>query len=285
MNQKKLLGIGSLVLALLSFVDTAFACKCARTPTPCEAYGQAHAVFIGTAKELSWIEFEEKLEGVVAKRKQPVISFSVDQAFLGVNGSPISVMTGGDDCGYEFKIGEQYLVYASRRQKKEMLSTSACARTRPVRNAGVDLEYIRWVSKPSPGGWVFGSVFKANQASQRSLPLEGFEVTVEGQGKSVTVTTDSDGEFHASSLPDGNYKVRVAPTNGLSARINELEVRVADHRCATAPFWLEPDGRISGRVLDAEGRPLSNCVLLLYSVERSGFKDGAKLILAPRKDN
>src|SRR5262245_66307499 len=86
MNHRwKLLSIGSLVLALLPFSETAFACACTRPPLPCEAYWQVEAVFIGTAKDLSWIEFEEKLEGHALKRKRPVFNFSVDQAFRGVN--------------------------------------------------------------------------------------------------------------------------------------------------------------------------------------------------------
>src|SRR5262245_11001668 len=64
----KLLGVGSLVLTLLSFSDRAFACTCARPPLPCEAYWQAEAVFIGTVKGLSWIEEEDKIENTVIKR-------------------------------------------------------------------------------------------------------------------------------------------------------------------------------------------------------------------------
>src|SRR5215470_4304878 len=117
MNRRwKALSIGSLVLTLLSISETGFACACTRPPLPCEAYWQVDAVFIGTAKEISWIEFEEKLENLVRKRKQPVFSFSVDQAFRGVNGAKVAVMAGigGGDCGYDFKIGDQYLVYAYR---------------------------------------------------------------------------------------------------------------------------------------------------------------------------
>ena len=282
MNRRwKLLSIGSLVLTLSSISETAFACDCMRTPPTCEAYWQAEAVFIGTAKELSWIEFEEKLEGLVLKRKRPVFSFSVDQAFRGVNGAKVAVMTGigGDDCGYGFKIGEQYLVYAYRdQQKKEMLSTSVCARTRPVRDADEDLEYIRGLSKASPGGWVFGEVFKSGWTQERPLPVEDVEVTVEGKGKSVTLTTDSDGKFHASALPEGSYKVRVAPPEGLSDRSNESEVNVVDRGCATVRFWLTVDGRVSGKVLDAESRPLSNSYVMLRPAEAekrySGFSDG-----------
>jgi Carboxypeptidase regulatory-like domain len=282
MNRRwKLLSIGSLVLTLSSISETALACACTRPPLPCEAYWQVEAVFIGTAKELSWIEFEEKLENIVLKRKRPVFRFSVDQAFRGVNGAQVAVMTGigGGDCGYDFKIGEQYLIYAYRdQQKKEMLSTSVCTRTRPIRNADEDLEYIQGLSKASPGGWVFGEVFKSGWAQERPLPIEGVKVTVEGQGKSVILASDGDGKFHASALPEGSYKVRVAPPEGLSDRSNESEVNVVDRGCATVRFWLTVDGRVSGRVLDAEGRPLSDSYVMLRSAEAekrySGFSDG-----------
>ncbi|HEU0176632.1 MAG TPA: carboxypeptidase-like regulatory domain-containing protein [Blastocatellia bacterium] len=294
MNQRwKLLSIGSLILALLSFSENAFACVCWLTRPPCEEYWQADAVFIGTPKELSWFEYEDKLPELVIKRKEPVFHFSVDQAFRGVNGSQVEVLTGmgGGDCGYAFKIGEHYLVYASRDrdpQKKGMLATISCTRTRPLRDAGVDLEYIEGLSKASPGGLVFGSVSKfnwptANSAPGVSVPLEGVKITIEGQGKSVTVMTDSDGKFRASSLPEGSYKVRVAPPEGLSAGrnkgSNESEVKVADRGCATVTFELAVDGRVSGRVIDAEGRPLSDCYVMLNPTEAekrySGFSDGA----------
>jgi carboxypeptidase family protein len=270
----KLLSIGSLVLTLLSFSDTAFACDCAGTRPPCEAYWQAEAVFIGTPKEVSWIELEDKTENPTFKYRERVFRFSVDQAFRGVNGSQVSVMTGqgGGDCGYGFKIGELYLVYAYRdNQKKEMLSTSICTRTRPIRNAGADLEYIQGLSKASPGGWALGEISRASRTQEgvlQLLPLKGVEVTVEGQGKSVTVATDSDGKYLASSLPAGTYKVRVAPPEGLSAGSNESEIKVADRGCASTSFFLWIDGRVSGRVLDAEGRPLSNSYVMLFSADK-----------------
>src|SRR5262245_22945710 len=289
MNQRwKLLSIGSLFLALLSLSENALACVCWLTRPPCEEYWQADAVFIGTSKELSWFEYEDKLPELVIKRKQPVFHFSIDQAFRGVSGSQVAVLTGmgGGDCGYGFKIGEQYLVYASRDrdpQMKGMLATSVCTRTRPLRDAGADLEYIEGLSKASPGGLVFGSVIKSNWPPEQPAPLEGVKITIEGPGKSVTIMTDSDGKFRASALPEGNYKIRVAPPEGLSAGrnegSNESEVKVADRGCVTVKFELAADGRVSGRVLDAEGRPLSNCYVMLGPAEAekrfSGFADSA----------
>ncbi|MGH9753179.1 MAG: hypothetical protein ACREA2_10385 [Blastocatellia bacterium] len=239
----KLLSIGSLVLTLASFGETAFACSCAKAPAPCQAYAQAEAVFIGTPKEVSRIESKDKI-GYGYR----VFRFSVDQAFRGVNGSQVSVMTGRNDgdCGYGFKIGKQYLVYAYRiHQKQETLSTSICTRTKPVRNADEDLEVIHGLSKASPGGWVFGEVFKFNRTQGGLWPLEGVKVTVIGQGKSVAVMTDKYGKFRVSSLPEGNYKVRVLPPEGLSDGSNESEAKVADRGCATVEFWLKVDGRVN----------------------------------------
>jgi Carboxypeptidase regulatory-like domain len=243
MNQKiKLLGIGSLVLTLLSFSDTAFACTCVKAPTPCQAYEQAGAVFIGIPKEVSRNESKDNTGN--SGRASRIFRFSVDQAFRGVNNSQVSVITGqgAGDCGYDFKIGEQYLVYAFQDSQK-MLSTSICSRTKLVRNADEDLEYIRGLSKASPGGWIFGEVFKTSRTHGGLWPLEGVKVTVVGQGKSVTMVTDKYGKFRASSLPEGNYKVRVSPPDGLTDKSNERDVKVAERGCATVEFWLKADER------------------------------------------
>ena len=65
MNQKlKLLGLGSLILTLLSAGESAFACSCAKAPTPRKAYEQAEAVFIGTPKEVSGIELHPCLREI-----------------------------------------------------------------------------------------------------------------------------------------------------------------------------------------------------------------------------
>src|SRR5262249_2209408 len=136
-----------------------------------------------------------------------------------------------------------------------------------VRDADEDLEYIRGVSKASPGGWVYGEVFKSGWTQERPLPIEGVNVTIEGQGNSVILTTDGDGKFHASSLPEGSYKVRVAPPEVFSDRRNKPKATAAVGGCAPVRFWRAADGRARGRVLGAEGNPLWNTYLMLPSAE------------------
>ena len=164
-----------------------------------------------------------------------------------------------------------------------MLYTSICTRTRPIRDAAEDLEYIHGLSKAQPGGSILGEIFQENRTQDGilpSLPLEGVKVTIEGQGKSVTVATNSEGKFRASSMPEGSYKVRVSPPEGLSAGKNESEIKVADRGCASVFFILSVNGRGSGKVLDATGKPLSNSYVRLFSADKdkqySGFSNSAQ---------
>ena len=47
---------------------------------------------------------------------------------------------GGGDCGFSFRAGQTYLVYATGR--REALHTSICSRTRPLEEATEDLEAL-----------------------------------------------------------------------------------------------------------------------------------------------
>src|SRR5262245_4725235 len=159
MNQRlKMLSIVSLFLTVLLLSDTTFACTCGRS-LPCEGYWQVEAVFIGTVKEVSQIELEEDLGGSKSKFQHRVYQFAVNQSFRGVTTPEIGVIMGITSCGYVFEVGQQYLVYGYRHNiKKELLTTSICTRTRPIRDAAEDLEYIQGLSKSRPGGSIFGEI-------------------------------------------------------------------------------------------------------------------------------
>jgi hypothetical protein len=59
-------------------------------------------------------------------------------------GSPdfLDVWTTAGDCGYDFQIGETYLVFANNEEGAEYFFTSTCMRTRRLSDAGDDLAYL-----------------------------------------------------------------------------------------------------------------------------------------------
>jgi hypothetical protein len=110
-----LLNFGVVILILLCLRAPAMACSCIPQPSPCEAFSQTPAVFVGRVTGIK----EEKTEftrfGVKETIRTGLIAhFIVEEAFKGISQAEVEVVTGGGggDCGYPFQDGQQYLVYA-----------------------------------------------------------------------------------------------------------------------------------------------------------------------------
>ena len=71
------------------------------------------------------------------------VIFEVKKAWKGVNEKTISIFTSSQSaaCGYGFKTGHTYLVYAHGNDEGR-LATSICSRTRRLKDAREDLEEL-----------------------------------------------------------------------------------------------------------------------------------------------
>jgi hypothetical protein len=260
------------LLVLLASASTAEACSCFGTGGPCESFGAASAVFVGTVVDRT--DRSKPDEKGVVEWTPFVYRFSVLQPFLGVESAEFEVSSGrgGGDCGYGFRKGETYLVYAYGGGDGKPPSTGICTRTRPVADAAEDLEFLR--SLPARGAGVTVSVTVERQrqriAAGDSKPaggLSGARVTFEGAGESREVTTDSEGRARLSGLKPGAYKVRLALPEGLTAYKAEQEVKVADRGCARVHYAVADDGRVSGRVTEEGGRAAAGVLVALLEAE------------------
>lgn len=238
-------------LFLFVFATQAAACTCGGPGAPCQAYWDASAVFVGTVtfssttkvKEAGY-EFEKRL-----------VRLHVDRPLRNMAAADVEIVTGwGDsDCGFGFRLGGQYLVYAYPNNDK-MLETSICTRTRPVSEATADLEYIRSLSKAAPGGTISGAVGfqRAGVYGETSRPVPNVRILLDGP-KHLETKTNAAGKYTISGLPPGTYKVKVDLPDGLSIYKADQEVEVHDRGCGQAFFFVEPDTRLTGKVLDAQG--------------------------------
>lgn len=201
------------VFASLTWLtQTVNACSCMGPGLPCQAYWTTSAVFAGEVIEItSTASDDERLPGY----RQKLVRFAVRESFRGVSRTLVDAITGngGGDCGYPFKVGNSYLVYAYQNPQDNKLYANICSRTRPLSEAGEDLEYIRNLAKAEAGATVSGVVnryrrVKADDSYQPPNPLSGIRVIVEGNGKSVEAVTDNTGQYRITDLPPGKYKVR-----------------------------------------------------------------------------
>lgn len=220
------------LLSVLAFAHPAQACSCVEAGPPCKAAADAHAIFAGEVTETGEIEAEPG-----TGYRERLIHFRVLEAFQGVAGKTIQVITGhgGGDCGYGFRKGGQYLVYAYAHQKTGRLYAGICSRTQRLSQAGQDLDYLRSWKNAQRGSGIEGRIIelrrdpKTNDTEWRG-PLAGAQVTVEGEGRRRQSTTDRQGEFRIWGLPAGKYAVTVT----LPARFLPLpteEMRITEATC------------------------------------------------------
>jgi hypothetical protein len=259
------LACGVVLFALVS-AGEASACSCVfGGVSACQEFWQVDAVFAGTATRGGTATADEGSY----KRQVRVFTFSVAEVFRGESVSEVEVATGmgGGDCGYGFRVGETYLVYASRNVRDGRLSTGICHRTKPLARAAEDLAFIRALPQAEAGGVVFGTVGRRNHAREGGedwfKPVAAAELVVEGEGVHAEARTDAAGRFRVAGLAPGAYKVKAKLPRGLTYwKVTddgwvESETKVADRGCAETWFIFDADTRVAGRVIDALGQPVA----------------------------
>jgi hypothetical protein len=153
MNSRPLAALASFVLAILGFVfllpaHCAYACQCTMLPEGMDverALADSEAVFSGEVVEIDppspW-----KSSATIETD-----TFRVSQVWKGSEQRTLEVHTAlfGASCGYPFKEGQEYLVYAYA--GKQGLEVDLCNGTQRLTEAQADLEVLGAGKKPTGG--------------------------------------------------------------------------------------------------------------------------------------
>jgi hypothetical protein len=146
------------------------------------------------------------------------VRFKVKTTFRGE--APDEVWTDSGDCGYDFQVGETYLVYADEDEETDRIDTSVCYRNRRLSDAGDDLAYLYFFQNGGDEsarleGFVTSDEFyqrdldKAHDPEKVKLPAPGVILELKsGEGPRYT-QSDRDGRFVFDGLAGGEYSVSV----------------------------------------------------------------------------
>jgi len=227
-------------------------------------------VFVGTVIEIKVVNIRRGEHDL----PQRLVRFSLDEPFRGVESGQVEVMTGmgGGDCGIAFEQTQQYLVYASSFEDK--LYTGICMRTKVVAVAVSDLEYMRGLKDAKSGGAVYGEVtsyMRKENGERVRQSVAGAKIIVDGLDKKET-STDAKGAYRVDGLPAGDYTVKISPPESMTARETEKKINLANGGCAGASFWLENDGRLSGRIFNPQGLPVSRAEVFLIEFDKERYR-------------
>jgi hypothetical protein len=278
LHQKFTLYFVALIIVFSLAIETFASCPMTQQGPPCQEFWQSQAVFVGVATRVVRISNETLL--MTGQYARSTVHFSVEEAFKGVEGTV--VVFDLDYCGYFFKEGERYLVYAHYNSYAKKLDVRAGnTRTRPLSEAGEDLAYIRSLPSAEAGSRVFGKVQEQSLNVKESRfddgALTGIKVSLEGNNEYREVTTDNEGKYEFKGLQAGTYRIRAETPSHLSYQ--EQTIKVTGRGCVPLHIYATGKGQIAGRILDLNGNPIRGVPVSLVSADAT-----PEQILSERKD-
>jgi hypothetical protein len=214
------------------------------------------------------------------------VEFDTLLPFRGLQAPNVSVLTAGGGsaaCGYSFKRGERYLVYATRNAQVAGLVTSTCSRTRPLAEATDDLQFLQTLSAPGDRARLSGTVTHWERDLATGEPrnygvVQDLRVNVIGKGTVLDAWTDDAGRFDVR-LPPGKYDVTFLPPPGFSTRDLQHSVELRDPRsCAVLDWSVRFDGRIRGVVQRPPGDAGTTIPVELMAAEAVGKRGNIEVL-------
>jgi len=294
----------TLVVAALIHAANACQCSKV-AESPCNSLSTSDVIFLGRVTAIEnrpWSEFwsfSKTYSGTSLRnrlamfRDEVIVNFSAEEIYKGSPVRQLSVRVGkfGGSCGFEYKPGElyfrkgeKYLVYAGfyggplldKSNGDGHLRTNHCSGTTLASNASERIKAYRAL-KGLQRSVVLGR-YNFVPEFNKKIPARGQSVTfLSKTGTRFNATTQENGSFLLTGVPTATYTLE--PTIRKDYRLgfgggyrvkdnvpaNPETINVGTDSCTELELVALPDGRLSGKVIDSKGKPLSDGSVRLWN--------------------
>jgi len=198
-------------------------------------------------------------------------TFQVEEAFTGSVPKQIDIYSGrgGGDCSVRFRVGEKYLVDATRASTGEVRAW-LCSKTRLFSESDPLLAELRVLRDGKTPDSLFGVLARlpgpwGDAVENRDLSVGGLTIRLRSEDREFKTVTAKDGSYRFPELPPGSYSLSADLPHNLTVadamfRHAIQSFPVAENACGEFNIALFPAGRVTGRVVDQDGQQVSTWV-------------------------
>jgi hypothetical protein len=273
--------VSSVLILFLASLQVWASCPGIYQHPPCAEFWRADAVFTATATK---VEYKQTNPDFAYESKPKIVTLTIEERFRGIEEK--EVVLDLNDCGFDFKQGEKYLVYARRNRDNNKLDIrTRTSRTQPLAEAAEDLQYIRSVLRGEKQPSLVGTVGQMTADVKTNLldkprfgsnllglifygkPAPGIKVFAEGKEQTYETLSDATGFYQFFDLPDGKYKIRADFPPYFSLKEVETEVKTTNRSCALGYLGANRKGLIIGKIFDANGNPIKGVYVSLIPAD------------------
>jgi hypothetical protein len=299
---------GFLTLAfLLFFIPSGlWACTCSKEPPgKCPGLQSDDVVFLGTVTDISAVantpvtnptaspdangatpdanvaSTQAAAAEAATQGNTPIIRyhFHINERFAGPTSPDIDVFSGGDDgdCGYNFKIGDQYIVF-TQQETEGRLFVTICNGTRRAADGRALLPQLRAMRNHDRVASVFGLLHRADPpllapSDDPDDPLPNIKLKLRSKDDRFATSTGPDGVYSFYDVHAGEYQY----TADLPARFEFTQktlkgglppFKIPNEACYEYNVSALPTGKIRGEIVAPDGKPLQLASVELYRSDR-----------------
>jgi len=229
----------------------------------------AKAIFVGTV-----------IEG---NERSARCRLRVDESFKGARGRYVD-LSPDIRPSIHFELGEQYLVFAyacpyEGAEKNCLTGTGPCSSTRRLEDARALVEQLRAEKSGKGLAPVYGTLTRTLERYMGiweegyERPLPDILVKLISDKKSFETRTDKYGVYSFRHLPAGRYQVSadLPPHMTLGNEIGNgpvAPIELPRRSSFMIDLYALPTGRITGKVMGPDGKPLDSAAVELYQASR-----------------